>query len=1588
MKKRNALEKSEYINRRYKDYLKSSFAFGNDELQKLFEEQLDKEELFKGPFVDLSLPFERGKSINSLIEEGVLCKSFKKLSGIPFDRPLYYHQQEAINILGAGRSAIITTGTGSGKTESFLYPILNEILSDIEKGMNDVGIRAIFLYPMNALVNDQIDRVRELLRNCPEVKYGFFTGETEEKASTLSRKKYEEQNGVEIPENEMIFREEIRKEPPHLLFTNYSMLEYLLIRPNDYAIFTPQRLKNWKYVVLDEAHSYSGALGIELSLLMRRLTGLADNKPRFILTSATLGQQGKSEQDIVDFAKKLTSAEYSQKDIVFSKRIPLYSKQIQYSIDPEDYIIIKQNCNDIEKLKIIAKNYFIGSEDNAKAILFDLLERDRNVHEIYTLLRDGCKSFVMIKNELELSFSVEELSALIDLINMAEKNGIGLFDLKYHSFVRPLSGAYITLTKPIQLSLKKTNEINGMKAFELGNCRYCNSPYIIGKKIYNQADGLYYLLQNNEVDIYENYGENENVNIDFFLLENSAMEEEAADKEERDTLEEQSVCAKCGVVYESMNLNAKKCLCEEGYKKIIYRVIPKKKKDEIQVHNNINGCPCCGHRSNSGIVRGLNVGKDEGTAIVSQMLYNAIDVDVDDSGKKKQGGLSLKLGAHNKAEMEKAKKNKVKQFLSFSDSRQQASFSAVFFDEAHKRMLKKRLIWQVIEQQGYKEIGIDQLASLLEQNIRQYDLFKDRTLAPNEAKMSANKNAWATILADLLKVDGNYDGEGLGLYYFDLELSDVMKNFSDNDVDEELGQYNIHTKDELETLMQVVLGIFQTTPAINYSVSALTPEEKRDCLGYQQYDIYVMYNCPKTMVGVRSFLPVKSKDNMVVRYVMKVCSCDEDVAKQILDLIFNQLAVPVGMIEGNEAFLIKHSQKEAYQMNVSRYVLKNYKSSKYYQCCTCGRLTPYNLHGYCIQDKCDGRLKEVDPDVILENNYYRNEYKNKKIEQITIKEHTAQIERKKAKHYQNAFRDGKINILSCSTTFEMGIDLGSLETVFMRNVPPLPANYVQRAGRAGRGKDSSAYILTYCSTSSHDYTYFEEPEKMIRGVINPPSFNVLNKKIIVRHLMAASLGFFFRNYPDYFNSVESLVFGGGIKKFNEYLSEHPQNLNEYINERVIPEERYFEYRDFKWFDEMQGVDEKLQFFEQDIRKIIKEFEDAKKIAMNEERLKDADYYQRQIIFMKKQRVIDSLSRYCVIPKYGFPVDVVNLDVYDEKSGAYKPDVNLSRDLKIAVSEYAPDSEVVADGEKYTSKYIGLPKNHELPRSYFTTCPRCKKINVNISDLSNAKCKYCGESMVDASTEYFVEPIEGFKTGITKTSVSRKPKKSYAGEVSYIGGGKTEEDKFELGNLLKVESSINDELMVVNKSLFYMCPVCGYSDMYKGGVKTLERMVVHKNFRQFNCECSDLQSIRIGHRFKTDVVRFTLPSLSVENVEDAQATALSFLYAFLEGVSETMNIERNDIDGLIERNFDDGSYDVLLYDNVPGGAGHVKRIMNKESILKSLYAAREKVAQMCCDEETSCYNCLRNYYNQMFHSRLKRKLAREYIEGLIRDIETL
>lgn len=1561
MGKLNAIEKSNYINNRYKEYICSSFHFQNQNIQELFRTELEKEQLFKGPYVDLNLPFRRGESIDSLIEEGVMSKLFKKLNNINFERPLYAHQEHAIRHINSEHGAIVTTGTGSGKTECFLFPVLNDILFDIEKGKDHKGIRAIFLYPMNALVNDQLDRVREMLNSFPEITYGFFTGDTQEKGINV-RKERAQELGVQIPSNELVTREEIRRNPPHLLFTNYSMLEYLLIRPKDSPILSEESLQNWKFVILDEAHTYQGSKGIEISMLLRRLTALAKNKPRFILTSATLGEEGKSENAIITFGNRLTSYPFKVEDIIFSKRVNFDLKHQNYRVLGEDYISIKEDVENVERVKKIIFKYIYpeGSDTfSVKELLYIFLKHDQNVYKLFDLLNKECMAFTDIEKKFNGVLSRKQIISLIDLINYAEKDGLGIFDLKYHSFVRPISGAYMTLGNNPKLSLTKTNEIEGNKAFEIGNCRYCNTPYVFGRIFHNRINGLDYLFQNDEVDIYENYGENSSISLDYFLLDDSISDELDSTR-----VEEYEICSKCGEIHVKNNINALKCHCGEEYRGSIYKVLPK--DDSFESRNNIYECPCCGGRSDSGVVKALNLGKDEGTALIAQFLYEAIDENEKKEQKKKPLSLSLKR-IEDKVEND----YKVKQFLTFSDSRQQASFAAVFFDSNYRRMLQKRLIWEVIKESSYSDIYFDELISRLQRLIKQNDLFSNT--------LTSNKNAWISCLVELLKVDGSYSAEGLGLFYFNLDLSEIENGLEEDDIREKFKEYSLNKNDFL-TLMKIAFDDFKTAPAIDYSKSGLTPEEKKEYLEYRRFDNRIALKISKSKNGIKSFLPIK-QTNKIVRYVMKVCKCDSIAAEEILKIVMD-LGEQISEGRGSEGLFFKNDNENTYQINSSKYILKNYKSTNFYQCSKCGMITPYNIHNACTRDKCDGTLKKIDPDLVLVSNFYRNQYKNMIIEKIVIKEHTAQLKRKDAKQYQNDFKNKKINILSCSTTFEMGIDLGDLETVFMRNVPPTPANYVQRAGRAGRRKDSSAYVLTYCDFKSHDYTYFSNPQKMISGKIEPPYFEVLNRKIINRHLMAVCLGYFFKLHPEYFQSIGSLVFENGCKEFEQFLETKPKEISEFIDKKVLSEDIYKDYHNFQWLETMGGKDDKFEMFKYTFEEMDKTYRNAKQYYLDNENYNEVDYYNKQIKKLHNLNVLESLSKYCVIPKYGFPVDVVQLEVYE--NGIKNNKFDLNRDLKIAISEYAPESEVIVDGKKYTSRYITLSKAKSFTKYYYKECDKCKKINVSFTKHDFEKCK-CGNDL-NGSINFFIIPEYGFKTGITKESTRLKPKRTYAGEVSYIGGGMKDSEYLEIKDVLSVESTTNDELLVVNKSPFYMCNQCGYSVKGQNGDIIPEKRMKHNNHRGFHCENDTLEIVRLGHIFKTDVARFSTPILECGGKQE-YSQALSFLYAFLEGISNALDIERNDLDGILEVNLDKNSYDILIFDNVPGGAGHVKRLMSKEAIMKCLREALKKVSQNCCDEDTSCYNCLRNYYNQTKHNYLKRGLAKEIIYKIMETIET-
>lgn len=305
VKEFNPIETARKVEDSYREYIATTIHFDDADLQKQLETILcEPGYLAKGPFLEAAPPYRKDKTVAELVDEGLLCKGMMSLGGGEthnFDpyRPLYVHQVKAIEKSVAERNYAVVTGTGSGKTECFLLPILNDILSEFEKSGRSAGVRAMILYPMNALANDQLKRLRQLLKGT-DVTFGRYTGDTEEKESVALRKwKDENPDQTRLP-NEIISREKIRENPPNILLTNYSMLEYLLLRPEDAPLFEGAFGANWRHIAIDEAHVYSGALGTEIAYLLRRVKARIESetgelpKLHCYATSATIG----SEEDM------------------------------------------------------------------------------------------------------------------------------------------------------------------------------------------------------------------------------------------------------------------------------------------------------------------------------------------------------------------------------------------------------------------------------------------------------------------------------------------------------------------------------------------------------------------------------------------------------------------------------------------------------------------------------------------------------------------------------------------------------------------------------------------------------------------------------------------------------------------------------------------------------------------------------------------------------------------------------------------------------------------------------------------------------------------------------------------------------------------------------------------------------------------------------------------------------------------------------------------------------------------------------------------------------------------------------------------
>src|SRR5450756_2588084 len=268
------LATSELITSGYRRYLRSLLPVREPRIASALDHEITHSKLLtKGPLLEATPPYQPGATIDALMREGVLNSAFRQLgsAALPLTRPLHAHQEQAIRKVAAGRNVVVATGTGSGKTESFLVPILDALSAEHERGELGPGVRALLLYPMNALANDQLKRLRQMLAAAPHITFGRYVGDTKTGDREAAEAFGKLNPGEPLLPNELLSRRAMQATPPHLLLTNYAMLEYLLLRPADMDLFEGDYAGRWHFLVLDEAHVYDGAKAAEVAMLLRRL---------------------------------------------------------------------------------------------------------------------------------------------------------------------------------------------------------------------------------------------------------------------------------------------------------------------------------------------------------------------------------------------------------------------------------------------------------------------------------------------------------------------------------------------------------------------------------------------------------------------------------------------------------------------------------------------------------------------------------------------------------------------------------------------------------------------------------------------------------------------------------------------------------------------------------------------------------------------------------------------------------------------------------------------------------------------------------------------------------------------------------------------------------------------------------------------------------------------------------------------------------------------------------------------------------------------------------------------------------------------
>lgn len=1329
------------------------------------------------------------------------------------------------------RSIVVTTGTGSGKTECFMLPLVHDL--DLLKVKNQ--IQAIFLYPLNALMEDQKERLERLLEGT-ELTYTVYNGDLPEKAPDPTsekendiklRKRIEQLTGGKyerispdkvLGENKtkyvlqnvkyerMLYtREQVRNTPPNILLTNPTMLEYVLLRGSDAPLIN-ESAKSLRWVVIDETHTYTGAGAAEMAMLLRRVM-LAFNVEasdiRFATSSATFGN-AKTEDErqldndkLKDFIGGITGLKNDQIEVIDGKRVG------------EDCI---PEGEDGERWRMIFNSDFIE--------LDKLYRGEESIEEKLQMLDEMCQ-----REEDRYK---------------AEGKKTPDMKLKVHYFYRvPNNGLYVRLDEHKDGAFKiytenTVGDLNDEETpmLELCRCKNCGEYVTVGVV---GRDGNFEPMAGDDSDMFDLPDETEDRSGKQYYIFGLSNEENIKGD------------------------NNTKIYIDKG--KIAYSTVGELKPDEWHVVANTQcRCPYCNIKQ----TRRHNIDKEIDADAMGNMDDTRLQrfrLSAEFISRRMAPSVLDQLDENKPRDDKKPVFHRGQQYISFVDSRQAAAKATMKQNLDQERLwfyttIYKELCHRKIYGLTDKEKAIANVQKVIATNttnpamlmkyavIMQNLLSTDKNVVRKQMAEIADTDISWTEIADLIEKDDyckvfcrlfvkktsdsdEFDSDGkipesvikryvqsimvmylanrpasaaspetMGLFHTCYpQLKDVV-------IPAAVERYNALmdnpanriTDEDWRSLIQVFMDY---TVRSNQSVFLKLPNDNTiDIFKCVRFSTEKQHRRPVTKPIVKRGAESTSR---VVRFLCGLIVRDEKTLtlKEAQETYFDEISGVVdalwNTLTDSKNRLLEQSQKldgnggwendsgESTRLNLVNLSFKlyddvylcdtttdaaerlttclrpienNFKRFSPYLAATKPVELPEDLHEkwetypYYENEKhliTADKVNEwaADKRKLLWNNglwgtdgvFSTRLTEIHSVPELFIQaEHTAQVDKDVARTLQRDFKDHRINILACSTTMEMGVDLGNLEVVMLSSVPPMPANYKQRAGRSGRNNKVRSACITLCGSDAIGLrTLYNPIEKVISRKVHVPSVDLKSQQVVQRHVnsfLVREFGVFSngahggslrQKVVDYYTTFHIDEVGGryvvrdmnnGDISANNKLGSEKGTMYEIFNEecaKPLTKERHdrlCKLLENTIYDDnpYEAIDEALRNNQRCYGELSTKIEDYSEALKNADKEKTKYINKLNMLYIEllNEKLINYWATNRFTPNANMPVNVLSLDIntYGEKDFlSVTSSSNPSYSLREAIAQYAPGNTIVVDGVAYVVRGVSSSSLYRDSKSF-------------------------------------------------------------------------------------------------------------------------------------------------------------------------------------------------------------------------------------------------------------------------------------------------